>query len=65
MSDEGFTMKYAKAIDDLAGKIFFPGLISSLLVEFGQVYQTKNSDGILGTYIFFVGISAVLSAIFF
>ena len=49
MSD-GFTTTYAKAVDDLSGKIFVPGLIAALLVEVGPWYQQWNSAGLIETY---------------
>ena len=62
---ESFATNYAKAIDDLAGKIFIPALISSLLVEFGSVFQEKYDVGFLGTYIFFVVIGVFITGVFF
>lgn len=51
---EGFATTYAKAIDDLAGKIFIPGLIASLLVELGPWYQSVRDAGLVETYIVFL-----------
>lgn len=48
---ETFGATYAKAIDDLAGKIFIPALICSLLVELGPVIQKQSGLGFFGTYI--------------
>lgn len=62
---EGFATNYAKAIDDLAGKIFIPALICSLLVEFGPSYQDKYNSGLLETYIVFVFIGAAITVLFF
>ncbi|MCL1075492.1 hypothetical protein [Shewanella dokdonensis] len=48
---ESFATTYAKAIDDLAGKIFIPALIASLLVEFGPAYQSWRNAGLVETYL--------------
>ena len=62
---EPFTTTYAKAIDDLAGKIFVPALIASLLVEFGPAYQVWREVNLIETYLAFAIIGAVASGIFF
>jgi len=62
---ESFVMNSIKAIEDLAGKIFFPGLICSLLVEFGPLWQAKSGDNIWWTYFVVVIISAMSSGVFF
>lgn len=62
---EGFATNYAKAIDDLAGKIFIPALICSLLVEFGSPYQDKYNAGLLETYLVFVLLGAVIAMFIF
>ena len=62
---ESFATNYAKAIDDLAGKIFIPALISSLLVEFGSVFQKKYDAGFLEAYIFFVFVGVSITGMFF
>lgn len=38
---ETIATNYAKAIDDMSGKIFIPGLIASLIVELGPWFQEK------------------------
>jgi hypothetical protein len=40
----------AKAIDDLSGKIFFPSLIASLLVEVGPWLKSHYELGLAGVY---------------
>tara|TARA_R110001583_G_scaffold15059_2_gene62431 strand:+ start:1497 stop:1907 length:411 start_codon:yes stop_codon:yes gene_type:complete len=62
---ESFATTYAKAIDDISGKIFIPGLIASLIVEFGPLYQTWQSAGLIETYIFFVFIGFIASGLLF
>lgn len=62
MSDS-FATTYAKAIDDLAGKIFIPGLIASLLVEFGPLYQSYKDAGFVETYVVCVITGAILSGL--
>lgn len=42
---------YAKAIDDLAGKIFIPASICSVFVELGPLIQKQFGIGFFGTYI--------------
>lgn len=42
---------YAKAIDELAGKIFVPALICSLFVELGPVILERTSLGFWTTYL--------------
>ncbi len=41
---DGATTTFAKAIDGLSGKIFIPGLIASLLVEFSDFYHENWPD---------------------
>ena len=41
---DGTSMTFAKAIDGLSGKIFIPGLITSLLVELSDYYNEYWSD---------------------
>jgi hypothetical protein len=67
---ETFGTTYAKAIDDLAGKIFIPALISSLMVEFGPAIQIKFGLGFFSTYILIcilgvVAASGIMLAIFY
>lgn len=63
---EGFATTYAKAIDDLSGKIFIPGAIASLLVELGPIYQATQNAGLFETYIVFVVGGFILTiAVFF
>ncbi len=60
---ESFATTYAKAVDDLAGKIFIPGLISSLLVEFGPWYQSYYHAGFIQTYMAFVIAGGLISGV--
>lgn len=62
---ESFATTYAKAVDDLAGKIFIPGLIASLVVEFGPWYQSINDAGLVETYIVFAFGGALISGLIF
>ncbi|WP_295798918.1 hypothetical protein [uncultured Microbulbifer sp.] len=58
---EGIATTYAKAIDDLAGKIFIPGLIASLVVELGPWYQRSQEAGLIETYMVFAVVGFLLS----
>jgi len=60
---ETFAATYAKAIDDLAGKIFIPGVIASLLVEFGPWYQGVYDAGLIETYVVCAITGCMLSAL--
>ncbi len=62
---EGFATTYAKAIDDLSGKIFIPGLIASLMVEFGPWYQAYKDTGLLETYAMCVLLGFMISGAIF
>ena len=62
---ESFATTYAKAIDDLAGKIFIPALIASLLVEFGPAYQNWQDAGLIETYVVFALGGFLLAGIIF
>ncbi|QYJ81285.1 hypothetical protein [Shewanella aegiceratis] len=62
---EGFATTYAKAIDDLAGKIFIPGVIASLLVELGPTFQAYKGAGLLETYLVFVIGGFILTGVIF
>ena len=62
---EGFSTTYAKAVDDLAGKIFVPGLIASLLVEIGPWFQTWQAAGLIETYIVLSITGALLAGLIF
>jgi hypothetical protein len=62
---DGFAATYAKAIDDLAGKIFIPAVIASLLVEFGPGYQAIRNAGLIETYIVCVSLGCVLTGLMF
>ena len=64
MSD-GFSTTYAKAVDDMAGKVFLPGSIASLLVEFGQTFQAKTGADMLTTYLVAVLVGFALTALVF
>jgi len=50
MSDS-IAVTYAKAIDDLAGKIFIPGLIASLLVELGPWLHSYYDQNQIEVYL--------------
>lgn len=62
---ESFATTYAKAVDDLAGKIFIPGLIASLVVEFGPWYQSINGAGLVETYIALAVAGGMFSGLIF
>src|SRR5690606_20207380 len=62
---ESFATTYAKAVDDLAGKIFIPGLIASLVVEFGPWYQSFRDANLIETYIVFAVAGAIISGLIF
>jgi len=62
---ETFAATYAKAIDDLAGKIFMPGLIASCMVELGPWLRANENMRFIGTYLICVIMGLVLSALFF
>jgi len=62
---EGFTATYAKAIDDISGKIFTPGLIASLMVEFSPWYQGYKETGLFETYIVCVATGVFVSIAIF
>ncbi len=62
---DGFAATYAKAIEDLSGKIFIPGLIASIFVEFGPWYKFVRNADFLETYVVCVIAGGLLSAIFF
>lgn len=59
---ESLATTYAKAIDDLAGKIFIPGFIASLLVEATPLYLSYRNAGLFETYILAVVLGLVGSA---
>lgn len=63
---ETFGSTYAKALDDLSGKIFIPALISSLLVELGPYIGKTFNTGFISTYlcIFIIGIILSYTIIF-
>ena len=54
---ETIATTYAKAVDDLSAKIFVPGLICSLWIEFGPIILEKTGWGFLLAYcvIFLIG----------
>lgn len=52
---------YAKAVDDLAAKIFIPGLIYSLWIEFGPVVQRTTGANLIETYVLIFFLSLALS----
>jgi hypothetical protein len=54
---------YAKAVDELAAKIFIPALICSLLVEFGPTIQNRSGLGFLGTYIIICILGAIVATV--
>ena len=62
---EGFTTTYAKAVDDMAGKIFIPGAIASILVELGPLFQLKTGADMLLTYLAAIFAGFALTALVF
>lgn len=54
---------YAKAIDDLSGKIFIPALISALLVEIGPTIQSYMGLNLAITYAFVCILGLLLAPI--
>jgi len=49
----------------LSGKIFIPGVIASLLVELGPIYQANKGAGLIETYFVFVIGGFILTALIF
>jgi hypothetical protein len=47
---ETFGSTYAKAVEELSGKIFIPALICSLFVEMGPRFSALTGFGFWGTY---------------
>ncbi len=58
---EPFSTTYAKAVDDLAAKIFLPALICSLFVEFGPYFHEKTGAGFFGIYLFVLILGGLLA----
>lgn len=54
---------YAKAVDDLSGKIFIPALISALLVEMGPILQNQVGLSLVVTYVVICISGLILSPI--
>lgn len=60
---ETISTTYAKAIDELSGKIFIPALISSLFVELGPIIMERTGVGFWPTYIGIALIGLVLAPV--
>ena len=60
---ETLATTYAKAVDDLSGKIFIPALICSLLVEIGPLIQSYTGINLFFTYIIVCILGLMLSPI--
>lgn len=61
---EPFATNYAKAIDDLSGKIFIPALICSLWVEVGPSVQKIWNLNLFWTYCIIVLVGSILAMSF-
>lgn len=54
---------YAKAVDDVSGKIFIPALISALLVEVGPILQHQVGLSLVVIYVVICIIGLILAPV--
>lgn len=58
---EPLSTTFAKAVDDLSGKIFIPSLICSLLVELGPWLKHQTGLGLFPIYLIILAAGAIVA----